>query len=61
MESVVQVGLKFVEMMWVTILPSAVILPETFPLIVIRYTDYMYSDPKPQRTKNKILNEKEAT
>lgn len=54
-------GLKFVEMMWVTILPSAVILPETFPLIVIRYTDYMYSDPKPQRTKNKILNEKEAT
>lgn len=34
---VVQVCLTFMEMMWVSIFPSAVTLPETFPLIVIMY------------------------
>lgn len=54
LEKVVQVGFTFVGMMWVKIFPSALTLPETLPLNVIRYTCYIYSDPKPQRTKNKF-------
>lgn len=33
LEKVVQVGLKFVGMMWVKIFPAALTLPETLPVM----------------------------
>lgn len=39
--------------MWVTIFPSVVILPETFSLIVIRYSLYICTDLSPKFLKEK--------